>query len=303
MNCREFTIIFEDRGSLSEAATLHLKVCAECEKMSREQTLVWQMIDDLPQVDAPKNFDFLVKARIADSKPANYSPPLFPVLRYVLPLGLAILILGFFVFKTANFSSDNAAPQMAQVVSPTPIEKTISTNDSSSEQISVATTAKNEKPAPDFSNANIESSKPKNTALFVAEKSKPRIGNDKKDVENNFNGSRMSASKPPLVFTPKGFDLNSNVRVSPNSVGANSITDEQILAQLGIEIVSENGNRIIKSVKQNSLAGRSGVKVGDVVEAIDGRKISDEPIRGNTIEGKTLTVRRGAEKVEITLQN
>ncbi len=98
MNCREFLIVFEERSGLTEAATLHLKDCSGCQKTSREQTLVWQMIEDLPRVDAPKNFDFRVKARIADAKPTNFQPRFFPVLRYVLPLSLAVLILGFFGF-------------------------------------------------------------------------------------------------------------------------------------------------------------------------------------------------------------
>ncbi len=72
---------------------------------------------------------------------------------------------------------------------------------------------------------------------------------------------------------------------------------------LGIEIVSENGNRRVKSVKKESVAERSGVKVGDLVEAIDGEKVSGDVVRGKKLEGKQITVLRGTEKVEITFDN
>jgi len=45
------------------------------------------------------------------------------------------------------------------------------------------------------------------------------------------------------------------------------------------------------------------VKVGDVIESIDGKKISGEPFSGNTLEAKTLSVLRGAKKMEIALHN
>ncbi len=76
-----------------------------------------------------------------------------------------------------------------------------------------------------------------------------------------------------------------------------------MLSEIGIEIVLEDGKHEVKSVTKNSLAERSGVKVGDVVEAIDGKKISDEPFSGRTIKVKTLTVLRGAKKIEIALSN
>ncbi len=121
MNCRDFLTEFEERVRLTEAATLHLNDCPNCKKTSSEQTRVWQMIDVLPRVDAPVNFDFRVKARIANSKSADFQPRFFPALRYVMPLGVIVLLLGIIAFNTNYFSDNNTATQIAEIVPQTPI--------------------------------------------------------------------------------------------------------------------------------------------------------------------------------------
>ncbi|MDQ3062111.1 MAG: hypothetical protein M3R14_04510, partial [Acidobacteriota bacterium] len=123
MNCRDFLIEFEERTALTEAAMFHLDDCPSCKKTSREQTRVWQMIDVLPRVDAPNNFDFRVKARIANSKSTDFQPRFFPVLRFVMPLGVIVLLLGLIAFNTNYFSGDNAAEQIAVNLPPTSIER------------------------------------------------------------------------------------------------------------------------------------------------------------------------------------
>ena len=112
MNCREYTIEFEERGSLSETAAMHLKICADCEKLSDRQTQIWRMIDGLKPVDAPNDFDFRVKARIAQGKPSDFKAPGFlPILRYVLPLSVVVVLCSLFVFNSAYFSG---ASEIAQ---------------------------------------------------------------------------------------------------------------------------------------------------------------------------------------------
>ncbi len=85
MNCRDFTAEFEERGVLSDAAQFHLNDCSGCRKTTVAQTHIWQAIDDFSLIDAPKNFNFTVNARIASRRPADLQPKFLPVLRYVLP--------------------------------------------------------------------------------------------------------------------------------------------------------------------------------------------------------------------------
>lgn len=299
MNCREFLNEFEERNALTEAAMLHLNNCADCVKTSREQTQIWQMIDDLPRARAPKTFDFAVKARIAATKPTDFQPRFLPVLRYALPLCAVVLILGFVIFKTAYFSN-TSAPQVAQTNPQPPIEKKIIPGNFSLTNQNVP----NENPSVSLSNA--VAVKPKDDAEAAANKYSPErrdAAPKNKSKEFDGSGSHDSAVSHPSSKFPSGLNPNQTNVASPNLGSQKSLSVEEILSFLGIESVSENGERRVKSVKQNSIAERSGVKNGDVVEAIDGRKISDEPIRSKTIEGNTLTVRRGAAKMEIALHN
>lgn len=312
MNCREFIIEFEERGALTEAATLHLKICADCQKTSREQTRVWQMIDNLTRIDAPKNFDFHVKARIANAKPERFQPRFLPILRYVLPLSLVILVLGVLAFNSTFFFGGGEVPQVAETklqpaivvenpsLSFAPPEQIAKTDDSA--QAPVA----NENKISDVSSETPALIRNEREGQYVAVKStrnslpKPRREQPKNDFDTN---SRTSAATSATILTPENLGANKTIETSPNINNQTTISDEEIWSFLGIEIVKENGKRKVRTVTPNSYADRSGMKTGDVIEAIDGVKLSAEPIRTKQIEVKKLTVTRGAEKIEITLKN
>lgn len=303
MNCREFTNEFEERNALSQRATLHLNDCPDCQKMSSRQTYVWQMIDALNQVNAPNNFDFRVKARIANTRPKDFQATRFlPALRYVLPTAIIILLVGFIAFNSSYFSSSQSGGQIAVTNTSMPITKNDFSARPSDESQIAATNAPPS--AGENSKANVPPANVKPTSVtkqtdFLAvksfPKSLPRTAQDKgkKIKEGSID---ISVTPPKKVYLPQGFDqTKTNNDAMPISV-------EQIGEFLGIEIILENGNRKVRAVRQNSSAARSGVKVGDVIEELNGVKFSDESLRAKTIEAKTLTVVRGTEKIEIVLQ-
>jgi len=305
MNCRDFLTEFEERKRLTKAATLHLNDCPDCKKTSSEQTRVWQMIDVLPRVDAPVNFDFRVKARIANSKSTDFQSRFFPVLRYVMPLGIIVLLLGLIAFNTNYFSGDNAT-QVAVTVPPRSIEKETTASNPSFTNQNILPTNRNENLVASRSNANPVFVKDTQETQIATVNSKKRQRTEtpkKKTEENDGMMSRDSTLSKAKVTLPPGLDPNRRIEIAPNPGNTKSFAAEEILPFLGIEIVLQNENRTVKSIKQNSLAERSGVKVGDAIEAIDGKKISGEPLSGRTIEVKTLTVLRGAKKIEIALPN
>jgi membrane-associated protease RseP (regulator of RpoE activity) len=315
MNCRDFLNEFEDRNALSETATLHLNDCVDCRKINTVQTRVWQGIDGFKPVDAPKDFDFRVKARIANAKPGDFRQPLFPVLRYVMGLSIVGLILAFVVFNGFYSFDDKIVPQIAESNFQSPIQGENPSNKSSEPQqafvADVPQPLEGEKLIVENLKPKIESDENKKQSqtsarktVFVATNStKKSQAKNTKDDEKNSGGSRVSASRKLQVITPIGI-LNSpqTIKNPSNFESANPITVEQILLQLGIEVALVNGKREVKKIIQNSVAERSGVKVGDFVEAIDGEKLTSEPIRAKIIEGKKLTVVRGREKVEIPLR-
>jgi hypothetical protein len=314
MNCRDFLNEFEDRNGLSDMATLHLKDCADCQKINVVQSRVWQLIDKFEPATAPNDFDFRVKARIAGAKPADFQPSIFPFLRYALGLSVVGLILAFVVFNGVYSIDDKTAPPIASS-NFKPTEKEIPTvNSSPSEQIaeaSVPPSFENEKPI-------IEITKPKSgrtenkkqpaisekeTLLAVVKSpEKLQINNTKED--DNSGGSQVQSLKPAISIMPKGMSNSTQIVENPSSFEqVNSMTAEQILSVLGIQIVSENGKRQVKKIKPNSAAEHSGVKVGDLIEAIDDEKLTSEPIRSKTVQGKKLTVMRGTERREIPIHN
>jgi len=302
MNCRDFITEFEEREPLTEAATLHLDDCQSCKITSREQTRVWQMIDVLPRVAAPNNFDFRVKARIANTKATDFQPRFFPVLRYVMPLGVIVLLLGIIAFNANYFSGNNAAPQIAEKVPQTPIIKeTLSNSPSTNNQYAAANvqSVPEEKSAANASTTIPRLTDERKKTEFVAVKSQ---NSTPKVKVRDGGGSRDIAVRKPFVGLPAGIPPQS-METSPNVNNLRNLTDEQILSEIGIEIVLQNESRAVKSIKKNSLAERSGVKAGDVIEAIDGKKISLEPKRSKTSVVKNLTVLRGAEKIQIPLKN
>ena len=307
MNCREFLAEFEERrNALSETAQVHLNDCPGCKKTSGEQTRVWQMIDGLRRVDAPNDFDFRVKAKIANAKPADFQPRFFPVLRYVLPLSLIVLVFGLLAFNTSFFFGSNDASQVAGVDTPPTPEREISpVNSFSSNQIAAANTT-DETTALNIVNANVEVTENNQEEKIAAVKllPKPRPNAPKNNVVNKFDGgSRDSTVSEGTVQFPLNLDPNQTVKTSPNGNNSNSVSVEEILNLLGVEVIKEGGNLKVKAVRENSSAERSDVKVGDVIEAINGVKLSAEPLRAKRIEVKKLTVARGAEKIVIVLQN
>ena len=71
IDCRRTLCEIEEAGSadlLSAAAISHLDVCAACEKLSRQQTKLQAIVSGLGTVEAPGDFDFRLRARLAAEK-------------------------------------------------------------------------------------------------------------------------------------------------------------------------------------------------------------------------------------------
>ena len=306
MNCREYIIEFEERGTLSEPATLHLTICADCKKLSDRQTQIWLLIDDLKPVAAPSDFDFHVKARIAQAKPSDFQSPRFlPILRYVLPLSIVVLLLSLFAFSSMYFSGTESSPLTAQsVTTAPPTPPTSAINSFSADQTTagysepeaanrVEPTARENSPV---SRRNIQLASARIPVIQTT-----RAGNsrsvaggrrvrrqEKTDDLDSGGGSRVSALTKQEPRLPVGFNANANTAAAPKIDAPQQIDEAQTLAFFGIETTTQNGIRTVSAVVKDSLAERSGVKIGDVIESL--RK-------------NTLTVRRGTEKLEITLQS
>ena len=271
----------------------------ENEILSRDDARVRELLGGMERVEAPKDFDFKLKARIANTEPQSFQPRLFSVLRYAAPLALAVIILAVIVLN-GLYSTDNNAVQVANKIVPSPVENvSLPANSEPKEQfiaVSNSTLANTETAAADKREASVF---PADTALNEQSK-KPKIQN--RNFENN-GGSKDSALTPKEVILPPGLNPNKKVEIPKDFLNVKTDTPvREILSLIGIEASFSDNKWKVESVKQNSRAERSGVKANDVIEAIDDNKIATETISTKNINGK-LTVVRGGEKLEIKLQN
>lgn len=277
------------------------------EILNAEDEKIRSLLGSLKRVGAPKDFDFRLKARFANAQPNSYQPQFLSVLRYVLPLGLVVLISAVVIFNSIYFADTQDRSMVAETRMPASIkEANLPDKPASIEQINPADFTQ---PSVDVESAlrNKISTKMPNTAapMMVArsvKKPKPEILS-RVNTSEVTGGSRTSASTSTRVITPPGITVNQSIKTPPNSMNVKSLTAKDVLLQRGIEAVFENESWKVKSVMQNSPAARSGVRVGDSVEAIDGEKLTNKLVQNKTIEGKKLRITRGTEKIEISVTN
>jgi hypothetical protein len=117
----------------------------------------------------------------------------------------------------------------------------------------------------------------------------PKIPQQRTENNNNNGSSKESALTSPNILTPKGVGSNSN-----------STAVKDFLTFFEIDASFSNNQWQVKSVGEKAL--NSGLKVNDIIEAIDGKKLAGEIVNGTNFNG-ILTILRGAERIEINLQN
>ncbi len=292
------------------------------EILSADERKIRALIGGLKQINAPKDFDFRLRARIAKAASSNIRrPQLTPILRYVLPLSLVLFVIAAAVFKgvyrsdsqtAVQIDKSNRQAEIAEINQPNKTFTPAEAPPQNSEILPAPPNNARQQRTEDISTRRgATREKIKNLqkpfdadvpplALKSFKKSTPAISSKGVNTEI-ISGSRTSALKSSAVVAPPGINPNQTIKITPNAGNVKSLTVAEVLSQLGIEAVFTIADWTVKSVRQNSLAERSGVRSGDVVEAIDGEKLTDKPLKNKTIEGKKLTVARGAAKIEISL--
>lgn len=307
MNCRDFHNEFEENAELSNLATLHLDSCTNCKKYHFEQTRLWEMLGGLNKVEAPKDFDFQLKARIARSKPTDFQPSgLFPALRYVLPLSAVLVVLSVVALSGLYFVDTNSIAPVAVSETPNPLVNSAMPINTFVEPKEVTA-----EKSPLVNQAPVYEA---NSLKPITLEQKPNVARKEveggnKDFPNSIpklitpgnkdsgGGSNDIAGTSPGVINPKG--INPKQKIESDTIQNNtSIKISDFLSTSGMQISSLK----VVSVQKNSIAERSGVKVGDVIEAINGKKITGDSLEGKGINITNLTVLRDGEKLEIVLR-
>ena len=276
-------------------------IAGETETLSSDDQNVSRLLSNLKRVDAPKDFDFHLKARIANASPAQYkSVRFFPVLKYALPLALFLLVGAAFVLTNSYRGWD--VPPVAETQNAPAPEIAADHNSGQNppaneiqpvvpEPIQVAENAPNR-------NRKFQPERRTDPALIPTtgrkDRNSPGVG--------GFFDSTGRGDKDANLARILRAD-NSNSTRNPTELGpVIPLQFRQIFMNIGID-ASDSGQKTwtVMKLAKNSIAERSGLRVGDVMEAIDDRPI--DPLYKGTFGVKSISVRRDGDVVKIDIKN
>lgn len=234
-------------------------------------------LGNLPKVEAPVNFEQMVRTQIAEGRPADSTrrAQLLLALKFALPTLLLMIFGAILIFSGMKGPNDQAvAPVDERQLRPdSPLSADADTSPSGANNAS--------------RNLNVNKANASETKAQVT-------GDDQGG------GSVNLAVKPeaPPVY-PDGLDPNAR-RPEPKSVAPGRVQPSAILSMLGLKISCESAGCSIAQLVEGSAGARAGLKVGDVIE-----KINDDPLSSDSFVGsvdiRTITVRRNGRQVRVDL--
>ncbi len=239
-----------------------------------ENESVSQLLGGLKRVQAPNDFDFRVKARIAKGRPADKTTTWLPVsIRYAIPLALFVLIGGYFGFSSmystdgVNIPTVVAVDSAAEIV-PLPViqpETDIAVGQSDKLDVDIV-----EVKQPEIA-----------TRIKRTEKT---VSAPNRKIDRSGGGTydaalRQAVNLTPSVIEPKtGLPDNVEPPVKKAQPSANDF-----LVSVGI---NANSAGIVQSV---SGTAASGVKAGDVIESVN-------------VKGRTIRLLREGRSIDIVIR-
>jgi biotin carboxyl carrier protein len=260
------------------------------EQLSAEDRKLSRMLGGLSRVDAPRDFDIKLRARISARTVENSRPAVWlPALRYALPLLLVLMIGGAVLVNLRT--SDEAGP--AVVSNPAP------------ESAPTAPSAVAETP-PVEEVAQVPSRLPAEVPVSAREVRRAAIPSGRSAVPTEISSAAVQPSNTAVSAGSRDAALteqNKVIHLNPapnNSAPRGSAAVKDILSTIGIEAELEGNVWKVRSVRKDGVAERSGVHVGDTIEAVDGRAI-DQATAGGSI--RSVSVRRDGGSIKIDLVN
>jgi PDZ domain len=240
------------------------------EEQNIENDPVSVMLTGMKRVEPPGDFDFRVKARIASGRYPERKASWFPAsIRIAAPAGLLLLAGGYFGFHSL-YPANSAISSSASVI---PVVETAPIGTAAPANQTVAL-SQNEVVANRTGTKPLDDTKI-NTAATV--KKNPSSGSSALPPGG---GSYEEARRTPRQVDTDPIEPNHKLR--PPHLAA-----KDIISQIGANANYSSSIWTVGSVKQNSRAERSGLKAGDVIEAIN---------------GKSARIRRDGKAVQIDLK-
>lgn len=243
----------------------------------------------LPRVDAPGNFDILLRRRIANHKPANESRTgVLLALKFAMPV-IALLGFGAFIIFSDGSKIDQAAvPPVAD-------------SSFASTQIDTEFTSP-EKPnllVPDENGIVPVGPHGPNTQALVSPQPSNKLQKDPL-IRGGSEDRTVERADDPIL--PRGFNPGKKVP-GPESVSplTSVLAVQEVLSAVGISCDFGAAGCEVSSVAANSIAARAGLKTGDIVDAIDDKTVNAQTVFRGSFTGKTLHVLRDGKRLSLGL--
>lgn len=255
---------------------------------SADSELVSHLLQSLRRVEAPGDFEFRVKARVANADASDYRPKAFlPFLRYAMPLGL-VLFVGALYALSGLYNPDR---QDVPVVAESAVSPSLPAAEAEPAPAVVAKTEiADELPG---SPEPVNQSAPEKIAVRRVKNGQANPVKRRETQPVPVGGSvDMAVKGVPKTILPRGLD--------PDEL---EVSASGFLTAIGIDAEFGQGGWKVKNVKADSPAERAGIKTGDVVEAIDDRRIDDKTVFKGNFGAKSLKVLRENKQVTLNLKN
>ena len=240
------------------------------------------ILGDLKRVEAPENFEYAVRARIARGEPKE-SVGSFAILKVAIPAA-ALGLLAIFLYSAGYLSSD---------IGPNLVKDPTVRN---AEQPNVAVTAE--------PNGAVPTEQPEQKFEIASHQSnsnvKSRVGTDQPSKVSNGGGSIDSAGNDVKVIRPPGFDPDQKRPGREQDLNTQrAIPVQNILQMVGIDAEFRGARCIANSVTDKSPAERAGVKSGDVIEAMNDIPITPSTAFKGGIVVESIRVNRAGRSIKL----
>ena len=328
MNCREFKEQFTDGLNLDQAAEKHVEKCGGCKIFHKENFQLTQMFRSLPKVEAPQDFEFGFRSKLAQSQLKKPVSPIWQILRFVLPSAAFVLIFGFVIFNSNLFEAGNTE-QIARTESPAAIVE----NDGAANSFVAENIGQNNAETNDPQESNEiagfgeettetaisepqvpvkETQKPAAEKLPVQEiatTQKPAVTKKPDDeeiisqdtVEESEIQSVDSALSQSRIKNPINVEPERNIEPGNIETTKKTLSSRESLSRVGISTSNANGGLLVTSVRPGSSAQNAGVQLKDIILEINGRKVSNQRLEENSL--RTLTILRDGKQIRIAVSN
>jgi len=253
----------------------------------------------LPRVDAPGDFSFRVKARIASARSATGRRSWLPATAAVAaPLGLVLAVGGYFVLTTVYSPSTVQAPPTAELRPATLPTQEISNPVTNPPRTFTALT-----PSEEVDDGAM-AVKPRDVDSGITRPIKTTGSLRRTNVNAGGVSEDQTLGIGKGEVPPKVVDANRGKSPEPPPMNGNPpVSAKSVLVTMGIEASYSGSTWTIASIQSNSSAARSGLKAGDVIEAVNGRALTGTTLFDNKFTGRSVLVRRDGKTIQINLKH